>query len=220
MTFGGGFKRNFLAGLVLITPLVVTLYVLRVLVNWSFLLVNPVVRGTRLIRYTANVEAVAQVLAGVLIVLGIAAVGFLAQRELGRQVFGSAGRLVQFIPLVNVIYSSTRQVAKSLADRETRYESVVLVEHPREGLYSVGLVTGESPAAVESVTDEPACNVFLPNSPNPTAGRLAVVPESQVHEIDMSVRRGMRFLVTTGLGAEESARALPPLDSPEGSDAD
>jgi len=82
------------------------------------------------------------------------------------------------------------------------------VEYSREGLYSIGLVTGESPAAVEAVTDRATYNVFLPNSPNPTGGRLVPVPEDRVHEIDLSVRRGMRILVTTGMGDGEPS-ALP-----------
>lgn len=212
MNVVGRFKQGFVAGLVLITPLVVTLYVLRILVNWSFQFVDPVVRSTRLVRYTANVEVIAQVLAAVGIVLAIALIGFLAQWRVGRRVFGGAGRMVNFIPLVNTIYTSTRQVANSLVDREPRYESVVLVEHPREGLYSIGLVTGESPESVESVTGGSALNVFLPNSPNPTAGRLVVVPEEQVHETDMSVRRGMRLIVTTGMGERAEPDALPRLD--------
>ncbi len=221
MKFTRGFKRAFVAGLVLITPLVVTVYVLRLLVNWSFQFVNPVVRETRLVRYTANVEVIAQVLAAVLIVLAIAVVGFLAQRQVGRRVFGSAGRVVNLIPLVNTIYTSTRQVANSLVERDTRYESVVLVEHPRHDLYSIGLVTGESPEVVEPVTGGSSYNVFLPNSPNPTAGRLVVVPEEQVHEIDMSVRRGLRYIVTTGMGTETEVDSLPPLDeSPRSSDAE
>jgi len=56
-------------------------------------------------------------------------------------------------------------------------------------VYSIGLVTAESPRAVEAVAGEETYNVFLPNSPNPTGGRLLVVPADQIHEIEMSVQR-------------------------------
>lgn len=201
-------KSSFVAGLILITPLVVTLYVLRLLVNWSLRFVNPVVQATRLTRYTANVEAVAQVVAAVLIVAAITLFGYLAQKSVGKHLFGSIGRVVNVIPLVSTIYSSVRQVANSLVERNTAYESVVLVEYPRKDVYSIGLVTGQSPAAVENFAGQEVYNVFLPNSPNPTAGRLVLLPDDQVHEIDMSVRRGMRLIVTTGVGADEDPSAL------------
>ena len=198
-------RRSFVAGLILLAPLVVTVYVLRVLAIWSLAVVDPVVAGTRLTEYTANIELVAQVVAAVLIVAAVTALGAAARWSVGRRLFGRVGRVVNIIPLVNVVYASVRQVASALVERETAYDRAVLVEHPREGQYAIGFVTGESPASVESVTDEPALNVYLPNSPNPTGGRLAILPTSQVHEIDLSVRRALRLVVTTGMGGDEDA---------------
>ena len=196
-------KNSFLSGVLLIAPLVVTIYVLRVLVGWSLQFVDPVVAGTRLTQYTANDALAAKLVAVVLIVSAVTFLGYLAQLSAGAQVFGRAGRVMNLIPLVNVIYSSVRQVATSLVDRDSRYESVVLVEYPREGLYAIGLVTGESPEEISTRSDGTMYNVFLPNSPNPTGGRLALVPEAQIYETDMSVRRGMRLIVTTGMGEED-----------------
>ncbi len=201
-------KRSFVAGLILLAPLVVTGYVLRTLAVWALTVVDPVVASTRLTAYTANIELVAQALAALLIVVSVVALGAVARWSVGRRVFGRIGRVVNVIPLVNVVYGSVRQVANALVEREAAYDRAVLVEHPREGQYVIGFVTGDSPPAVEQVTGEPALNVFLPNSPNPTGGRLAVLPASQVHEIDLSVRRALRLVVTTGMGAEE-APGLP-----------
>ncbi|MFB6301062.1 MAG: DUF502 domain-containing protein [Halobacteriales archaeon] len=209
MDLSTAIKNSFIAGLILITPLVVTLYIVRLLVNWSLQFINPIVQGTRLTQYTANIEAVAQLLALVLIVGVITVLGYFAQRSVGRQVLGNFGRIVNVIPLISTIYASVRQVANSLVDRDTAYESVVLVEYPRQDVYSIGLVTGESPSAVTDFVEQPVYNVFLPNSPNPTAGRLVLLPEDQIHEIDMSVRRGMRLIVTTGMGADDEVSTLP-----------
>lgn len=203
-------KNSFLSGLLLIAPLVITIYVLRVLVGWSLQFVDPVVAGTRLTQYTANDALAAKVVAVVLIVSAITLLGYLAQLSAGAQLFGRAGRAMNVIPLVNVIYSSVRQVATSLVDRDSRYESVVLVEYPRKGLFSIGLVTGESPAEVSTRSDGTMYNVYLPNSPNPTGGRLALVPDDQIYETDMSVRRGMRLIVTTGMG-EDDIGSIPAM---------
>jgi uncharacterized membrane protein len=204
MDITGALKRSFVSGLLLLTPLVITLYVLRLLLNWSLQFVDPIVQGTRLAQYTGNVEIAAQIVTAALIVLSVTVLGYLAQRNVGRQLFGSIGRIVNVIPLFSTVYLTVRQVANSLVDRSTAYESVVLVEYPREGVYSLGLVTGESPPEVERFADQDVYNVFLPNSPNPTGGRLVLLPEAEVHELDMSVRRGLRLIVTTGVGAEET----------------
>ncbi len=205
-------RGSFVAGLILVTPLVVTVYVVQILVNWSLAVLNPIVEGTRLAAYTPDVAGLPQALAAVLIVATITALGVVAQYSVGRRLFGNAGRIVNVVPLINTVYSSVRQVANSLVDRNDAYESVVLVEYPREGIYAVGLVTGESPEPVEEIAGERAYNVYLPNSPNPTGGRLALVPEDRLHETDMSVRRGMRLLVTTGTSERNGGVAGLPDD--------
>jgi uncharacterized membrane protein len=200
MSLSGTLKRSFVGGLVLIAPLVITLYVLRLLVNWSLQFINPVVSGTRLTNYTANDQLLAQLLAVVLILGSITVLGWMAQRRWGQQLFGGFGRAIYFVPLISTIYTSIRQVADSLSKRDSQYDRVVLVEYPREGIYAIGLVTGEATGLGE--TEEPLYHVFLPNSPNPTGGRLAMVPESQLQETDLSVRGGIRRVITTGIGEE------------------
>lgn len=195
-------KQHLVAGVLLLLPLAVTAYVLQLLAGWTVSLVDPLVEGTRLATYTANNVLVAQVVAVVAIVAAVTALGALAQWSVGNRIFGSVGRVIDFIPLVDTIYSSVRQVASSLVAGDTRYDRVVLVEYPREGIYCVGLVTATGPEPVQAVTGEPTVTVYLPNSPNPTGGRLLLVPEDDVHEVDMSVRRGLRLLVTTGMGSD------------------
>jgi len=202
-------RSSFVAGLALIAPLIVTVVALRFLLNWLTTFIDPVVQGTRLAQYTANIEVVAQALAAVLILLLITLLGYLAQRSLGERLFGWLDRGVGLVPLVRVIYSSVRQVSNALMEQSSRYESVVLVEYPREGVYTLGFVTGDAPDQARDVTGGEAFNVFLPNSPNPTGGRLLLVPADQVHEVDISVRRGIRLLVTTGIAErEEEVRQL------------
>ncbi|MEF8822307.1 MAG: DUF502 domain-containing protein [Halovenus sp.] len=211
-----GVRNSFIAGLVLITPLVITLYILQVLFGFALNFIDPIVAETDLASYTANVEAVARVLAAVLIVLVVSFLGFLAQRPSGQRLFGSLGRTVAVIPIFRTIYSTIRQMSTSLSSGETSYDSLVLVEFPREDFYSIGLDTSESPQAVADVAGEPVRNIFLPSSPNPAGGRLVLVPESQVHDVDMSVRQGMGLIMTTGAGSRD-VETVPPVSdmSPE-----
>lgn len=191
-------RSSFVAGVALVAPLVVTLFALQLLVGWVTSAINPVVQGTRLAQYTAN-EVVAQVVAVVLITVAVAILGYFAQRSSGERLFALLDRGIGVAPLVRVIYSSVRQVSTALLEQSDRFESVVLVEYPREGVYALGFITGDSPQPVADIAGERTYNVYMPNSPNPTGGRLIMVPESRVHDVDISVRRGVRLIVTTGI---------------------
>ncbi|WP_436930372.1 DUF502 domain-containing protein [Halosimplex halobium] len=214
-------KESFVAGLILVAPLAITLYILQILVSFSLQFVNPLVDRFGLIETAANVELAAQVLAVVLIVAVVTGLGLVAQWSIGRHLFGNLGRTINIVPLVSTIYGGVRQVATSLVDTGSQFERTVLVEYPREDLYSIGFVTGEGAEAFDEATGDRAHSVFLPNSPNPTAGRLVMVPESEIHETDMSVRQGMRMIVTTGIGSEaEQVDAYDDYAVPEPERAD
>ncbi|MFC6726048.1 DUF502 domain-containing protein [Halobium palmae] len=201
-------RNSFVAGVFLVTPLAVTVFVLQFVFTRVAATLRPLVREIRpwlaaMLNYQGDIVIVAQLLAALLLAISITAVGFVASRSLGQQLFGGFERGIRLVPMVRTVYFGVRQVAESLTERSARYESVVLVEYPREGLYSIGFVTNDSPRAVRAATGRDAVNVFFPNSPNPTAGRLVLVDADDVYEVDMSVRRGIRLLVTTGLSVED-----------------
>lgn len=196
-------SESFVAGLILIGPLLLTLFILRILVNWVLQFIDPFVAGTGLLKLTGGIQIAAQIAAAVLIVLVITVLGFLTQWSVGKHLFGNFGRIINIIPLVSTLYGSIRQVATSLVERDSQFESVVLVEHPRMDIYTIGLVTNDGIDEIEEVTGEPTAAVFMPHSPNPTAGKLAMVPKDQIHETSMSVRQGMRLILTTGIGDKE-----------------
>ncbi len=206
-------KGGFVTGLVVIAPLLVTAFVLKLGADWLVGIVDPLVTWTGLSQYTANDELIARIVAVIGVVGGITILGYGAQWSAGRRLFGGVGRVLAVIPLVSTIYTNVRRVANALADSDSRYDRTVLVEYPRTGVYSIGLITGESPAEVTEVTGDATYNVYMPNSPNPTGGRLVLVPEEQIHEVDLSVRRGVRTIVTTGVG--DDAEPIPLDDLPQ-----
>lgn len=215
MAISTALRNSFVTGFVLLLPLLVTLYILRFIYNFLLQFVDPIVQQTNLAAYTANVDLVAQALTLVALLGIITAIGSLAQHRAGQRLFGSAGRLVTIIPLVRTIYTSVRQMADSLGSRETSYDQLVLVEYPREGVYMIGLVTGESPQPVRDVVGRRARNVFVPSSPNPTTGRLLLLPEDQIHDVDLTTRQGMRLLMTTGMTANDDHEyPLPDIEEP------
>jgi uncharacterized membrane protein len=196
-------RNSFVTGLLLIAPLAVTVFVLQFVFTRLTGVLNPIVAATGLSTLTANIQLLAQMLAASLLVLAIALVGFLAQRSGGERAIDSFDRLVNLVPLVNVVYAGVRQVSDALTAGEGRYQKVVLVEYPRLGIYSLGFVTGDGPVEADALADDETRFVIVPHSPNPTAGQLIVVPERNIHETERSVRRALRLLVTTGVAESE-----------------
>ncbi|MFB6073261.1 MAG: DUF502 domain-containing protein [Halobacterium sp.] len=201
-------KSNFTAGLILVAPMVVTLLILKTMMGWLGGVLIPVVEGTRLETVTANNLLLAQLLALVVFGVLVTSLGFLAQRSAGKRLFGRTGRLVNFLPVFRTIYGSIRGMASSVVNRSSDYESVVYVEYPRDDVYRLGLLTGDSPADLEEIAGEEAHNVFFPGSPNPTQGTLILVPATRIHESDLSVRAAIRFLMTTGMNQSTSVIEL------------
>lgn len=208
MSVAARLRTSFVTGLVLVAPLAVTVFVLQFAFVRLTRAMNPVVEALGVTAYVANSRLAAQVLTAVLLAVGITLVGYLASRELGDRLFGGLERGVRLVPLARTIYFGVRQVSESLLERAAGYEQVVLVEYPREGSYVVGFVTNQGPRAARAVDDD-LHTVFLPNSPNPTGGKLLLVRGAELHELDMSVRRGLRLLITTGLSVEVVDEELP-----------
>lgn len=214
MTLSGRIKSSFVAGLILVAPFALTLFVLKIAIGWVLQFIDPIVEGTQLGVLVGD-PVVAQLVAGGVVVLVLIVLGYLTQVAVASHVFGNFGKAVNVIPLFSTVYGAIRQVANSLVNSDTSFESVVLVEYHRDGVYSIGFVTGDGPTAASDEAGEPVYNVYLPKSPNPTTGDLALVPASELVETELSVRRGMRLLVTTGMGENEEVdvAALPDLDA-------
>jgi len=195
-------QENFVAGLIITAPLIVTVFILNVLFDWSLLAINPLVEGTRLAAYTGNIEIAAQVIAGATVLLFITLVGLLSRTRFGSSIIGDFGRVANVIPIFRSIYFTIRQVSDGIVERDSRFKRGVLVEYPRENVYSLAFVTGEAPAEVEEKAGEQLYNIFIPNSPNPTGGEFKMMPEEEMEDIDMSIRKALRLSMTTGITSD------------------
>jgi uncharacterized membrane protein len=212
-------KTGFVAGLVLVAPLFVTIVAFQLLFSWSRGLVNPIVTGTGLGDLVGDFPYVAEALAIVFLVLFVTLLGYLAQRSMGAYVFDLVDRGLARVPVFSVVYTGVRQVSDALTSQQSRFERVAMLEYPRDGLYTLGFVTGQSPGAVESETGGETYNVYVPGSPNPTQGKLLLVPENEITELDMPVSHGLRLLVTTGIAEERAEMEALSAEVGESSEA-
>ncbi len=184
-------QRHFLTGLLAVTPLAITSWIL-----WrAYLLVSATMRPwlDRVPSLTETYPDFFLTLIGAAVVFGIIVlVGLLTRNVIGRAFFGLLDRMFTGIPVVKSVFLATRQIAEVfLQDRRTAFQKVVLFTYPRPGMYSLGFTTHEcgDPALV---------SVFLPTTPNPTSGYMLLVPRDQVCELELSVEEAIRLVVSGG----------------------
>jgi uncharacterized membrane protein len=129
----------------------------------------------------------------------ICVVGLLARNYFGKRVIEWADSALLRIPLLNKIYGATKQVNDAFSSgNKTAFRTVVLVEYPRPGVYSVGFITSEPNEEIRAKAKEKVVCVFVPTTPNPTGGFLLLVPEDQVTKLDMSVADGIKYIISLG----------------------
>src|SRR2546425_668968 len=129
-------------------------------------------------------------------------IGALTTNVLGRRLVGWFDRLMLRIPLARSIYSATKQLSDSIIlQRRAAFQRAVLVEWPRQGMYTVGFVTGETGGGAPENAGRRGLNGFVMSTPNPTTRFLALLPSGQVYPLGMSVGEGIKLMMSGGIVA-------------------
>lgn len=193
-------RANFLTGLLIVTPAVLTFWVLYFMVTkLNSLLLEPVMNILTQWLPHYNIEFFVKLgILGLFFILVMAA-GFATRIIIVRNIFGFGEKIVYRVPLISLIYGGFKELSGAiLGQNASIFKKVVLVEYPRKGIYSVGFVTSETKGEVQEKTNKKTINVFLPTTPNPTSGMFVLVPEEDVISLDMSVADGMKMIISGG----------------------
>ncbi|MBU2498844.1 MAG: DUF502 domain-containing protein [Proteobacteria bacterium] len=136
----------------------------------------------------------------ILALILILIVGFLARNIVGSKIVHWTDRIVNRIPLARIIYVAIKQLLQGVFLPQTRaFRRVVMVEFPRQGVYSIGFLTGVSKGEVQNKTAKKVVNVFVPTTPNPTSGFFIMVPEDEVIPLSMSVEDAFKLIISGGI---------------------
>ncbi len=130
--------------------------------------------------------------------------GVLAANLIGKRLVIWYESILARIPLVRTIYGAVKHFSEIvLSESNSSFKKVLLIQYPREGLYSLAFQTSEEPAEVQSVTGEEIVTVFLPTTPNPTSGFMLFVPRKDVIELDMVVEEALKMIISLGVVVPE-----------------
>ncbi|MCT0251126.1 MAG: DUF502 domain-containing protein [Synechococcus sp.] len=204
-------KNDLIAGLLVVIPLATTIWLATIVSRFVLAFLtsipkqfNPFITLNPLLQDLINLA-----LGLTVPLLGILLIGLMARNIVGRWLLEFGEGTLLRIPLAGSVYKTLKQLLETfLRDNSQRFRRVVLVEYPREGLYSVGFVTGEVGPSLQSELEERLLSVFIPTAPNPTTGWYTLVPESSVRDLDLSVEDAFKTIISAGI-VNPDAREAP-----------
>jgi uncharacterized membrane protein len=213
-----------LTGVVVLLPIVVTVYVLDAALRIIVSVLDPfvklmeyvgILRPVRenvvvafLVRvgiYRNEVVFIEEITAMVVLGAVVVGIGVATRSQYGERAVDWFDYFVTIIPGVGSVYRSFRRMGDAMLDSEVEnFRSVKLVEFPRDGSYVIGFETAESPASIRKSARSPEMRtIFLPMAPNPVMGGfLSHIPDERIIDVDMTVEEGIQSIVTSGVAVQ------------------
>ncbi len=182
-------RNLFIAGLVILTPVVVTIYVFIFL----FLKVDSLL-GPLILRLV-GLRIPGMGFLAVLVLIFFT--GLAARNYLGGKLIGFGEKILTKIPFISRIYVALQQISHAfLAQKRAIFKEAVLVEYPRKGIYAIGFVTSQ-------MEDGRMLSIFLPTTPNPTSGYLLFLPREEAIPLQMTIEEALKLVISGGAVAPE-----------------
>ncbi|MDX2233397.1 MAG: DUF502 domain-containing protein [Hyphomonadaceae bacterium] len=194
------FRRSFLAGVAIVLPLAVTLWLVVAFVGLVDNNVLPLLPGP----YRLTAERIPG--AGIMVAItALTALGALAGNFLGRAIIQELDDFVARVPFIRSIYGGTKQVFKQVAAPEQRsFKDAVLVEFPHKGYWTIGFVTNTAPDLVEP----DLVAVYVPQAPIPTTGFLIYAPRAALKPLSVGPEEALKRVISLG-SAQDAAATTP-----------
>ena len=190
---GDHLRSKTVGGLMELMPLLITIIVVVVLVNYVDGAVIPVLRLIFGDEFTG--------FPGLGLIVSICffyVVGLVISTAVGRRALSWLIDLVTHIPVVKGIFNVTKQATTAVTS-EFAFARVVFIEWPRDGMLAMGFVTAEVQSADDNAINKTFVLVYIPTIPNPTSGNMALVPQDDILETDLSVDDAMKLVFSGGI---------------------
>jgi len=138
------------------------------------------------------------------LVVIIILIGMSVRLYAGRKLFETWERIINYVPLLNRVYLAIRQLSDAFAKGGgIIFQQAVIVQYPREGLYSIGFITNHCSGPFCARVGKSLSCVFIPTTPNPTSGVLVFVPDEDMIPLSISVEDAMKLIISAGTVSPE-----------------
>lgn len=181
------FKSKLFAGLATLLPLYLTFFVIKFLFNTLEEVSVPILN-----KFNIDIPGLGIFLTIILVYI----LGILVTNFLGRRIFSIGEKIVKKVPIVNIIYTTLKQITDTFTKGSTEaFEGAVYIQYPREGLWTMAFISGDS----ETEKGEKYYHLFVPTTPNPTSGFFLMIPQKDTIPTGMSVEKGLKTIISGGL---------------------
>ena len=185
-------RNNFIAGVVALIPIGITLYLTIFIIKVSTGLIPNEINPNHYLPF--DIPGLEILIALFIITF----VGWLSLSFLGKRFFELFNNILKRIPILRTIYSAIGQMTETFTKDNKNESNVVLLEYPRKGVWAVGFATNENKGVISTKVKEDLVNVFLPTTPNPTSGFLLMVPKKELIYLDVTFEQASKFIVSAG----------------------
>ena len=191
-SFFTSLRNNFIAGVVVLIPIGITVYLTLFFINVSSKILPKEINPNYYLPY--NIPGLEILISVILITI----IGWLSLSFIGKRLFEILENILNKIPILRTIYSAVGQLIETFAQSKSNKKNVVLIEYPRKGVWAVGFATKENKGEIRNKVNEDLINVFVPTTPNPTSGFLLMFPKKEVIYLDLSFEEASKFIVSAG----------------------
>tara|TARA_B100000029_G_scaffold506874_1_gene590440 strand:+ start:1551 stop:2162 length:612 start_codon:yes stop_codon:yes gene_type:complete len=185
-------RNNFIAGVVVLIPIGITLYLTLFFVKVSSKILPKEINPNHYLPF--NIPGLEIIISIILITI----IGWLSLSFIGKRLFDLFENILNKIPILRTIYSAVVQLTETFTKSKNNKKNVVLIEYPRKGVWAVGFATKENTGEIKKKVGQDLINVFVPTTPNPTSGFLLMFPKSEVIYLDLSFEEASKFIVSAG----------------------
>ena len=185
-------RNNFIAGIVVLIPIGITLYLTLFFVRISGNIIPKEINPNNYLPF--DIPGVEILIALIFITL----VGWLSLSFLGKKFFELVNNILKKIPILRTIYSAIGQMTESFTKSDNKQKSVVLLEYPWKEVWDVGFATKFNEGIIKQKINEELINVFVPTTPNPTSGFLLMVTKKDLIYLDVTFEQASKFIVSAG----------------------
>jgi len=185
-------RNNFIAGIVVLIPIGITLYLTLFIIKISGRIIPKGINPNNYLPF--DIPGL-EILIAIIIITFF---GWLSLSFLGKKFFEIFNNILKKIPILRTIYSAIGQMTESFTKSDNTQKSVVLLEYPRAGIWVVGFATKENKGIIENKINKELINVFVPTTPNPTSGFLLMIPKKDLIYLDISFEQASKFIVSAG----------------------
>jgi uncharacterized membrane protein len=200
-------KKYLLAGLLVWTPLAITIWVLSWLLGAMDGLFAWILTGPQALLPASAQSTIEQLrrvpgLGLLVMVVGLLLTGIFVTNIFGQWWFRQWNRLLNQIPIVRSVYNSVKQVSDTLfSSNGNAFREAVLVQYPRQGSWTIAFVTGKPGGEVAHHLPGGYVSVYVPTTPNPTSGFFLMMPRADVVPLGMSVDEALKYIISMGVVA-------------------